>query len=720
MDDPKDPRKELSQKLAELLEDPKALHALRLAELLGVFRTAGEGANQEEEIAGGREEASGQQEDPRPIRIWKPRFEDGKLLFERPRPGPFGDHYASRAKVWAEKPSAVRRICFFGESAAAGYLYAPHLTPAQALEQQLNQAGGADSFEVVDLARSNETLGPMLAAVRDSLQLNPDILVIFSGNNWHLLETPELSPAAPSLRSRQHCALALRSAGLEGLAHLARSRLERSASQALNRLAQLADKAGIPVILVLPEVNLADWENRQPVPWLPGDATSRWYKLREEAEAQLKSEQWEAALRTAGQMQRLDRGLCPTSHRLLARAWIGLGKLDEARKACEDEVEAAADYPLLCFLGAPQSTRQVGRILKRSGRRHSFYCVDLPGIFAEWTSSPLPDRRLFLDYCHLSKEGIRVAMSAVASQVLQLESEKAPTWHELLRQSAPPEIAPQTEAAASLGAALHSAHRLACPDGQLLEHWLRQALKASPQAAQVMLDLVSARCSPCPAVLTAAQQRLADSPIPLSLQHGWQYDFLDAELLEALLKVLEDEHPELARQATEMLLRHLSVGPEPIELSRPPYLWNPLERFFSEVMPSQDLAGRAFYRSPWPVSRFCLLTDGQSGIRLEATLRLPAIEGLAEPRCGQVRLQVNGIHFASFAASPDWKCHSAEVKPEQLRKGLNKLTLHWPPLPAAGDLALQSAIARLEQGIEADLHPVFGEVFSLQAVRKKK
>ncbi len=715
MSEPKDPRKELSRKLAELLEDPTALQALRLAELLGVFRSSAREGKPENE-ASSRNEKKPSADKPRPIRIWKPRLADGKLLFERPPPGPFGDHYATRLEIRAEKQPGQRRICFFGESAAAGYLYAPHLTPAQVLEKQLNQACGADSFEVVDLARTNDTLGPMLAAVRDSLQLDPDMLVIFSGNNWHLLETPELCPSAPSLRSRQHCALALRSAGLEGLSHLARSRLERSATQALNQLAQLA----IPVILVLPEVNLADWENLQPVSWLPVDETSRWYELRHEAEAHLKSENWQAALQTAQQLRCLDRGLCPTSHRLLARAWIGLGNIEEARSACEDEVEAAADYPLLCFLGAPQATRLVRRILRRSARRHLFHCVDLPRIFAQHTGCSLPGRRLFLDYCHLSKEGLQVAMSAIASQVLSLSGNgTAPSWRELLRQVAPLEIEPQAEATALLGAALHSAHRLASPDGHLLEHWLRQALKVWPQAAHVMLDLVSARSSPCPAVLTPAQQRLFDSPTSLSLQHGWQYDFLDADLLEALLNVLEDEHPDLARQATEMLLEHLAVGPEPTELSRPPYLWNPLQRFFSEVMPSQDLAGRAFYRSPWPVSHFCLLTGGQAGIRLEATVRLAAIEGLGEARSGAVSIRVNRSRCACFTAGSEWKGYSAEIRPEQLCKGLNKLTLHWPPLPAAGELAMQSAIERLEQGIEADLHPIFGEVFSLTAVEKK-
>ncbi len=53
-----------------------------------------------------------------------------------------------------------------------------------------------------------------------------------------------------------------------------------------------------------------------------------------------------------------------------------------------------------------------------------------------------------------------------------------------------------------------------------------------------------------------------------------------------------------------------------------------------------------------------------------------------------------------------------------LRRVINRVTLRWPALPAHGDQALENAIRRLENGVEADLHPVFGEVFSLVATKK--
>ncbi|HET9229043.1 MAG TPA: hypothetical protein VFR31_20365 [Thermoanaerobaculia bacterium] len=50
-----------------------------------------------------------------------------------------------------------------------------------------------------------------------------------------------------------------------------------------------------------------------------------------------------------------------------------------------------------------------------------------------------------------------------------------------------------------------------------------------------------------------------------------------------------------------------------------------------------------------------------------------------------------------------------------LKQGLNRLTLRWPdPLPAGED-PFKMVIDRLDLGLEADLHPVFGEVFTLLA-----
>ena len=215
---------------------------------------------------------------PEPISIWVPQEVDGELAFVRPDPLPLGDHYAARKVLRPKRSELPLRVAYFGESVAAGYLYAPHLTPAQVLEEQLRAAGGEDDFEVIDLARTNETLPSLAATVRASLQIQPDVLVLFVGNNWNLLETPEISPYAPSAQARQRYAEALRD-GLDGPVRLAEEELRRVAEGTFELIALIARTVGIPVVVVVPEVNLADWETRQPVVRLPRDGVARWYSL---------------------------------------------------------------------------------------------------------------------------------------------------------------------------------------------------------------------------------------------------------------------------------------------------------------------------------------------------------------------------------------------------------------------------------------------------------
>jgi hypothetical protein len=662
--------------------------------------------------------------EPRPISIWLPREVDGERVFERPDPGPLGDHYAIRKTIPAKK-QARRRICFFGESAAAGYLYAPHLTPAQMLEGQLTHLAGPGAFEVVDLARTNETLGPLVATVEAAMQLAPDLLVIYTGNNWNLLETPELSPYAPSVRARQRYAEALAEGGILGPARQARMEIAQLAGRAFADIADIAG-LGVPVLLVIPEVNLADWESLQPVVWLPGDRTARWYEAYERALALLSEDRPAAAEAAAWEMVELDGGTNPTPFRLLARALAAQERTEEARDACISEVDSQP-YALLGFLGAPQATTVAREILEHAARRHGFATVDLRPIFAEHGGSPLPGRRFFLDYCHLTVEGMQVAMAGVAAEVLHSTGMAAGSWRDLLARLPAPAVSPEADAVAKLGAALHNSHRL-LPVGPsiklpLLEHWCQAALDASPGAVEALLDIAAARATPGPAVLSAAFARNFASAYRLLLQHGWRWDFLDADLLQAIQNVLTRASHPGGEEIDRLLLAGYGLLAEGADLSRPPFLAEPLARFFPEAMTAPgaastgDIAGRAVYRSPWPESAFCLICDATRDVDLTLTARLPLPPGMAgaEPRRGEVTLRVNGRLSGKIDLAERFSRHTLRIGRDVLRSGLNRVTLRWPPPPPWGEEALAAARRRLEAGIEADLHPVFGEVFSLLA-----
>ncbi len=697
-----DGRKTSSDTLAALLATPEGLRTARLLQAAGLLAAPAVMAPQPIPRP------------PEPISIWQPqpsRDTEGETVWVRPDPQPLGDHHAA-AKTLRRKVSELPlRVGFFGESVAAGYLYAPYVTPARVLEAQLQAVGGDGNFEVIDLARTNETLPSLAETVRASLQIQPDVLVLFVGNNWNLLETPEISPYAPAVTARQRYAQTLREEGTAGPIRRAAERLRQVAEGTLGTIAALARAVGIPVVVVIPEVNLADWETRQPPVWLPEDDNSRWHALYAKATAELDAGDFAAALATATTMQGLDGGACATTWRLLARAHRGRGDRDAERTACLAEVDAAP-YATLATLSAPLATTAARELLREAARRHGFFAVDLRQVFTTHTGSELPGRRLFLDYCHLTLEGIQVAMAAVAAEVLNLSGmlEETPSWQTLLPRLPAPEITPEQEATARFGAAVHTAHRLLSTGSKqpLLESWCAAALDASPGVEAAMLDLVAARCSPCPAVLTAAQERNLASPYRLLLQHGWRWDHLDADLIVAIRNVLARRGRPAGDEIDRLLLEHLALRAEGTELLEPIYLWEPLERFYPEVMSFADLSRRATLRSPWPRTTFCLICDGERDVELDVTLRRP--EG-----AGEVRIVVEKEEIGTIATAERWTRASFRIERRHLRRGLNRLTLRWPLTLRDGETALAAAAERLEIGVAADLHPVFGELFSLVA-----
>ena len=503
---------------------------------------------------------------------------------------------------------------------------------------------------MIDLARTDERLAPLVETVRRALQLQPDLLVVFAGNNWALLETPEISPYHPAAESRRAFGATLRERGLAGPARLAARRVLELGAAALAEIEALAGSAAIPVVVVVPEVNLADWETLQPAPWLASDHTHRWHRLFARARRSATSRDWEGVTALATAMIDLDPMAGPTAHRLLARAHLAGNNRELAAAACREEI-ASVHYPTLAGLAAPQAWPMTQELLRRGSARHGFDCVDLPAIFADYLGSPLPGRRMFVDYCHLTKEGMRVCGAAIAAAVLRRLSASTLGWREVLTRTPEPPLAPEHEASSCLGAAIHTSHRLLASGSrqEILEHWIRTALEASPHAEQAMLDFVEARCAATPAVLTTAMGRIQDSAMAMTLQHGWRWDYLDRDVGGAIVEVLEGVGVRCRERVARLLALRGAVGGSTIELAGAPYLWEPLEQLYPEAMATTTRPQRAFLRSVWPEMSFALLADGSSGLTLQAVLRCGDHDS---PRVAGVR--VNGRAAGRLAAGGEW------------------------------------------------------------------
>ena len=622
---------------------------------------------------------------PRPILDWQPVDAGGETVFERAR------FFRCKPKTLHPNHPGVRRVVLFGESLAAGFPMAPAHTPAICLEGCL----GADGdVEVIDLARPNMGPSEQLRVAEAAGQLNPDVYVFMTGNNWHygLSVEPTADPAARSQYARH-----LAEGGPTRLAAVFREALARRARVMLEIFADAARAAGARAVVVIPPVN-HDWARRNPPPWLGAGKTGRWFAHLRDAEAHLAGGNTDAALSSAAAMSALEDQVTGTPARIAARAHQKAGRLEAARDAAMDAVDAANWHNYSWAL--PQVPRFVGEIMRSEADRLGYTCVDLAERFTAHTGSPFHDFRLFFDQCHLTAEGTQVAMTAVAAAI------EGPRLAERPDAPAPPSLI-------AAGGAFQGAHWLSqfYPAHDTAEvsarvaALLRQGLDADPNLAAVLLDQLrfkSLSSSPglngrypkalrVPGVGAALGSARLNPPQIMAVLDVLRA--IDAAAVEPVLDhVIESYHHRL-RDGLDLAQPRFTER----LWARTPLAWNdPHERHAAPL-----------YRAPWPESRFALLTDGETPLRLDLVARSRI--------AATVQIVVNEAPQAVLQLDARWRRLAVEVAPAVLARGVNHIRLAWGGINMEDGAAVAEAERRLAMGIDADLFPIFGEVYGLTA-----
>lgn len=646
---PERPDRQATRRLAELLASEEGTLVLAQLQRLG--------------LAG----AAPAPPAPPRLGIWEP---DGAGGFTR------SAAYAAEWRFWADvervPPKRGPRVVLLGESVARGYFYDPAFTPAGALATMLG-------VEVVDLARSDLTARE-LGSVLDALPvLEADALVLFAGNNWHnvLYSLADLARLADAAR-RGDWAEARRLV-LDDIV----------VPQCRDVLARLAARAsGRPVVVVVPEFNLADWRSEPGVlaPVLPHARNVPWMVARGDAERALATGDPELARKRASEMLDLDGGAGAVAHELLARALVALGRERQARAAFEAARDAA--FGLMVPL-SPRCPAAVQEALRSGAAAHGFALVDLPRLFdAEMAGAP-PDRRLFLDYCHLTVRGIELAIGAVAGCL-------APA----LRRSAPPPLpspalAPEDEATAHVLAEIHTAHH-----GQpveMLKYHLNRAVALSASARDLIARYLEVEAADAPPWASTAFERLCASPLVrryLAPDDPRVMDRLaDAELVAAMREALgEVAPPASGSEAAEVDLltsRHRA-------------------RTFRERSGHSLGAARAYHRALDVTSSFFFRRHAARPMTLRLTCRLPG----AGRATAEVVVLVNGVPVTRVEVGSTWRTFDVGLAAETLRAGVNEIRLEWPLVAPPWARLLEDAARRLERAAYPDVLPAYGEITS--------
>jgi hypothetical protein len=622
--------------------------------------------------------------------IWEPETDsDGNVEFVR------SERYLEHWRFWADvdRLPAKRgpRVVLLGESVARGYLYDPLVTPARVLKTMLRSVDGLDDADVVDLARTDHVPDAIQQMFDPLPAVEPDAVVLFAGNAWHNVGL--------DLAHLQELADAVRDGGYRRMKEVMLERIVLPRSRSL--LDALADSVvpfELPVVLVVPEFNLRDWKSEPAVlaPVLPGDANVRWMESRRQAAEALRQGRLNEVERHARTMIQLDGGTSSAAHDFLAEALFGLGRDDEARAALEGSRDAL--YALF-VAHSPRIHAAVQDVIREKAREHGFGLVDLPRLLDE--RGVIADRRVLIDYCHLTVAGMRIAMAAAAELLLPTLGARAVPASELEDVDIP--VRSDDEALAHLLAAIHNAHW--GQGREIVGYHARRAVELAPERSDLLVDYADAQSRAADPWLTEAFARLTRAPNArryLTLADPRLLEKLaDFDLVDAVVGALEAEGIPARAQIVE-ILRDEHGQARRVDLLDPRYQATTFREWSGYSMGPE----RAYHRALDLVSRFFLIRHEPGPLVLYVTARLPA-------GAGEVEVRVNEAAIGTFAAGSAWRNAAVDVPADVVRPGLNRVELEWPlRAPRSAELLDESA-QRLERGVYPEVLPAYGELHAL-------
>jgi hypothetical protein len=390
--------KEFATRAAQFSTSPDITESIRKLHLAGVFRERPVSQYGRIEIGDERTVEVG---------LWRKESTDKSAPFVR---------QANRRQEWFNwakqdklEPKRFKwRVAFLGESVARGYLYDPQFTPASVLQQLLRSHLGAAQIDVVDLGKSNLMMAELKTLAGQCLALRPDVIVIFAGNNWR----PHISDSdVPYVETL------LRTHGAPALKSFLDARQQQDVAHLISQINSLVATRNIKLVWVLPEFNLTDWSD--PVsnaPLLIGQGNREWRNLNEEAARALREGDLATAEKLAGKMVQLDAGTNSVPLRILAQSSRADGDVSAERRSLELARDAEGWNPTYAY--SPRVTSVIQKVLREAASVGGNVVVDVPEILNRHLNGALPNRRVFLDYAHLTAEGINVTMAAVASKVI--------------------------------------------------------------------------------------------------------------------------------------------------------------------------------------------------------------------------------------------------------------------------------------------------------------
>jgi tetratricopeptide (TPR) repeat protein len=636
------------------------------------------------------------------VGIWVARVNNGKKTYMRDIR--FQQDFDLWSKVHEIPPkSTKKRVLYLGESVARGFLLDPLYTPASVLESLLNSKPDLLEAEVIDLAKTNLGLEELVELCSSCIALEPDLIVIFAGNNWlnfERLTGEALAEIGEIIESEGK---------FEDLTRVLDSQFKETAVSAMRQLAGISGTHRVPVVFMLPEFNLLDYRiapGFRLISWRKGQ-TGEWLHLKKECEQALEHGQIDKARSLAQKMITVNPAN-PTGYEIMARCMLKRQLYPEAveylRTALSTAIYIGQNVPS-CIPIVQAAVRE------EAAGSDSISVVDLPAVFSEYCSGMPPGRELFLDYCHLTAEGVRVAMAAAAQRVFSLLARQDVSADQLRKDALQPDK--DVLARSHFFAAVHNAHRGDQPFEILYYHCLK-ALDTSPAVREIMEYFVDIVCRHTIWSLNKSCEKLYENreqkQFPFLLQPRDKY-IMDLKLTDAVIAALKEHHIDIEKQAADSRKKEFGFVNGKINLLESYYY---LASYESPIMPDY----LDYYRAYGVRSRFFLVAENSRDISLTLTYRVPGAALDKE----KVILRVNDAMEQELPAAGKWQNVSLQIPGGTLKDGINEIILQWPPdIKYDKHKKKDPSPGNVNWGVllREKLYPVYGEIHSFTARQQK-
>lgn len=685
--------KSFATRTAELAGSPEATQAIRHLHLSRIFKDQPASEFSHIEIGGPGTSTVGiwRKESPAP---------DAAFVRRADRRGE-GFYWADAERI--EPKQRKWRVALVGESVARGYMYDPQFNLALVLESMLRAHLGAGEIDVVDLAKSNQTLSELKAMIGQSLALRPDVIVVFAGNNWrpHLVE--EDIPYVQTI---------LREEGVPGMKSFLDAGQEQRVRLLVSQVNALLAPREVKIIWVIPEFNLADWTDPvSDAPLLTGQRNRDWRALRERADRALAAGDFASAENAAKQMVALDGGTNAAPFRILAECRRLNGDPAGARRYLELCRDAGGWDP--SFSLCPRVSSTIQNALRDAALAHNNVVIDLPDMLNQRLSGAMPGRKMFVDYCHLTAEGMTLAMAAAASKVIALLTDRVVSPLDLESKAISP--APEIEGKACLLAAVHNAHFY--QGYELVHYWCARALQFWPEGAEIMTRFIDLQTRRVPTMACKSTMELFEidrlGTLRYLLRGGRRR--IDLVLSQAIVDSVRAVSLDIGTQVSDLRLEEHSVRTAPRELTDFYYssaMLGPAERTWTSQSFSNNRWSLSLYGSAFSDrSKFIFFGDKGRAVGLRLTYRVPTLMGSD----ATVSIEVNGHRLTQAPVGKTWRTLELSVPSDYLVNGMNEVLVTWPDDEDASDILLdRAADAILAQRLPY-FYPVFGEIHSLVA-----